>query len=267
MALTAAAAYAFKVGSNYSRLESGYLLIFSIMAITFWRLFWSSVLARFESMFARKVVVLTDGPASTDLQASPTFDVKGLFKSLLPDDPQFLDQLFKRFHGFDRIVLSFSDDKMRALWIDVMRRTRLDAEVREQQFSGIQPLGLRRFSGSSTLVISRGSLKPAERFTKRAFDFAVLLIFSPLLLPLLCLIALAIKIDSHGPALFVQKRVGQNNRQFNFYKFRSMRADRGDGKVIAQRAGTTIALRVSVKCCGERAPTSSLNSGVFLKAT
>jgi len=73
-------------------------------------------------------------------------------------------------------------------------------------------------------------LKPAERFTKRAFDLAVLLIFSPLLVPLLCLIALAIKIDSHGPALFVQKRVGQNNRQFNFYKFRSMRADRGDGK-------------------------------------
>jgi exopolysaccharide biosynthesis polyprenyl glycosylphosphotransferase len=230
MALTAGAAYAFKVGANYSRLESGYMLAFSVIALMIWRLVWSSVLSRFEPMIAPKVVVLTDGPPPRSLQAWPTVDVKSLSESLLPNDPQFLDQLFRQFHGFDRIVLSLSDGKVRAQWIDIMRRTGLDAEVREQQFSGIQPLGLRKFSGSPTLVISRGPLNPAERLTKRAFDLLALLIFAPLLIPFLCLIALAIKIDSPGPALFVQKRVGQNNGQFNCYKFRTMRAVSGDGR-------------------------------------
>ena len=40
--------------------------------------------------------------------------------------------------------------------------------------------------------------------------------------PLLALIALAIKLDSPGPVLFRQKRLGFNNREFSIYKFRSM---------------------------------------------
>jgi len=54
-------------------------------------------------------------------------------------------------------------------------------------------------------------------------------VFSGLLLvllaPLLLLLALLIKLDSRGPALFRQPRYGQNNRVFNVYKFRSMRQD------------------------------------------
>jgi lipopolysaccharide/colanic/teichoic acid biosynthesis glycosyltransferase len=50
------------------------------------------------------------------------------------------------------------------------------------------------------------------------------------LLPVLALIALAIKITSPGPVLFKQKRVGQNGKQFNFFKFRSMHVDNNDQK-------------------------------------
>lgn len=57
---------------------------------------------------------------------------------------------------------------------------------------------------------------------KRVFDIvlaaALLLILSPLLL----LLALAIKLDSPGPVLFVQRRTGRYGRPFNFFKFRSM---------------------------------------------
>jgi lipopolysaccharide/colanic/teichoic acid biosynthesis glycosyltransferase len=42
-------------------------------------------------------------------------------------------------------------------------------------------------------------------------------------LPLMCLIALAIKLDSPGPALFKQMRVGKRGRDFSCWKFRSMR--------------------------------------------
>jgi exopolysaccharide biosynthesis polyprenyl glycosylphosphotransferase len=46
-----------------------------------------------------------------------------------------------------------------------------------------------------------------------------------LLSPLLALIAIAIKLDSRGPVFYTQERVGENEKVFRMYKFRSMRAD------------------------------------------
>ena len=43
--------------------------------------------------------------------------------------------------------------------------------------------------------------------------------------PILLITALAIKLESPGPAVFVQKRVGVNGKEFNMYKFRSMCMD------------------------------------------
>lgn len=60
---------------------------------------------------------------------------------------------------------------------------------------------------------------------KRFFDFIITLLGSIVLLPLLILIIVAIKLDSEGPILFVQKRVGKNKKYFNILKFRTMRID------------------------------------------
>ena len=59
-------------------------------------------------------------------------------------------------------------------------------------------------------------------FFKRFFDclFAVLLLIP--LAPIMLLVALAIKLDSKGPAIFKQIRSGKNNKEFMLYKFRSM---------------------------------------------
>lgn len=68
---------------------------------------------------------------------------------------------------------------------------------------------------------------------KRGFD----MLFSGLLIllasPVMLLAALAIKLDSRGPVLYRQERVGLNNRPFQVVKFRSMRTDaEKDGKAV-----------------------------------
>ncbi len=59
-------------------------------------------------------------------------------------------------------------------------------------------------------------------YAKRALDIALALALLILLLPLLIIIAIAIRLDSPGPIIFVQRRVGRGGRIFDFYKFRSM---------------------------------------------
>lgn len=71
---------------------------------------------------------------------------------------------------------------------------------------------------------SFGSLLPDIAWIKikRIFDVLACLIILPMLSPLLALISIMIKLDSSGPILFMQKRVGYRGRIFNVYKFRTM---------------------------------------------
>jgi exopolysaccharide biosynthesis polyprenyl glycosylphosphotransferase len=57
---------------------------------------------------------------------------------------------------------------------------------------------------------------------KRLLDFSVALLALPVVLPVMGLCALAIRLDSPGPALFVQERVGLKKRRFRMLKFRTM---------------------------------------------
>lgn len=66
--------------------------------------------------------------------------------------------------------------------------------------------------------------QPASLF-KRAFDLAAALGLLVFLAPLLALVAVAIKVDSTGPVLYRQRRVGLDGREFDIFKFRSMRED------------------------------------------
>jgi lipopolysaccharide/colanic/teichoic acid biosynthesis glycosyltransferase len=60
---------------------------------------------------------------------------------------------------------------------------------------------------------------------KRGFDILVSLSALVLLWPILAVIAIAIRLDSKGPALFKQQRAGKNGKPFVFYKFRTMKVD------------------------------------------
>jgi lipopolysaccharide/colanic/teichoic acid biosynthesis glycosyltransferase len=70
---------------------------------------------------------------------------------------------------------------------------------------------------------------------KRAIDAGLVLMVAPLVLPICLILALAIRLDSRGPVVFRQSRIGLEGRPFTLYKFRSMRV--GDGDAEARFAG------------------------------
>ncbi len=61
-----------------------------------------------------------------------------------------------------------------------------------------------------------------NRFIKRFFDFVIALIALVVLSPIFVITSLAIKLDSKGPVIFKQKRIGKDGKVFDIYKFRSM---------------------------------------------
>lgn len=82
---------------------------------------------------------------------------------------------------------------------------------------------------------------------KRVVDTALVLVTLPISLVLGSIIALAIKIDSRGPAIYRQERIGLEGKPFRLYKFRTMQvaqdesarfAERGDGRLT--RAGKVL---------------------------
>lgn len=62
-------------------------------------------------------------------------------------------------------------------------------------------------------------------FTKRILDFSLSLLILVGLAPILLLLCIFIKIDSPGPILFKQKRIGKEKKNFNILKFRTMKID------------------------------------------
>lgn len=90
----------------------------------------------------------------------------------------------------------------------------------------------------SWFIFSDGfHVTPFMRFYKRVFDIAFSGLGLLLVLPFFPLIALAIKLDSPGPVIFKQLRIGRGEERFHLYKFRTMRqdAERESGAVWAQK--------------------------------
>ena len=100
-------------------------------------------------------------------------------------------------------------------------------------YGGIARERLRPKSSHFLRLIAAVPVKEAlYLFFKRFFDIFLSLLTIIVLFPFFLIIALAIKIDSPGPVIYSQKRVGKNGKQFIFYKFRSMCQD-ADKKLAA----------------------------------
>lgn len=72
-----------------------------------------------------------------------------------------------------------------------------------------------------------GALQPSDTYVrvKQTLDIILVLLTFPITLPIMLITAIAIKLESEGPMLFIQNRVGQKGKEFKIYKFRSMCKD------------------------------------------
>lgn len=78
---------------------------------------------------------------------------------------------------------------------------------------------------SPVLMARRKVLKPDYRIVKRGIDILLSIIGLILSSPIFAIVAIAIKLDDHGPVFYRQTRLTRNERVFQIVKFRSMKVD------------------------------------------
>ena len=81
-----------------------------------------------------------------------------------------------------------------------------------------------------------------RHFFKRFFDIILAILALILTSPILLITAIAIKVESKGPAIFVQQRVGKNGKVYDMYKFRSMcvGAEQQEGGVFCTKGDARV---------------------------
>lgn len=86
----------------------------------------------------------------------------------------------------------------------------------------IATIQFEQFLGIYNMALQSTPQNEGKLLIKTVFDFTAAVLLTIILLPLMLLIALAIKIFSDGPVLYTQERLGMNGRKFQVYKFRTM---------------------------------------------
>jgi putative colanic acid biosysnthesis UDP-glucose lipid carrier transferase len=265
-----ASLFALKIGSEISRGASILFAVFGLIALIAHRRIIRYLLARglAERRFSgRKIVLITDELSKDDdlsqddatftqSLADTGFRVKKSFVLPPPDaDPDHKQRLVASVIDYvsgsdvEEIVIGASLER----WHDLRS---VVAELRVLPFPvSFVPLGTaseifkrpsHELGNAICVELQRGLLTSFEQAAKRSID--VLLAGSALiaLLPLLTLVAIAIKLDSPGPILFRQHRCGFNGRRFRIYKFRTMSVLEDGPSVVQAQAGDKRFTRLGV---------------------
>jgi polysaccharide biosynthesis protein PslA len=127
----------------------------------------------------------------------------------------------------DRVVVVTTDQNY-AAWASVLKGLNRRGEIITSQDDDLGIIGFDEFDGIRTLVVATGPLGLKNRALKRLFDLSVASLALSILWPVMMIVAIVIRYESRGPAVFVQERVGRDNRLFKMYKFRSMTFDQSD---------------------------------------
>lgn len=214
-----------KSGMQISRVAFGSAIIWSWMAIMTGRsVLENAYLRDLRAKLIDAILIVDGGDKSLMQKGTPVLDarISGLVPNLA--DPVMLDRLATLLRDYDRVVVS-CDSKSRLAWAVVLKGIGVVGEIVVPERDGVGAIGLGEFGGKDTVIVSRGPLSLTNRIKKRMFDLAVSVPALILLAPLFAVVAIAIRLESPGPALFRQTRTGQANANFQILKFRSMRTD------------------------------------------
>jgi exopolysaccharide biosynthesis polyprenyl glycosylphosphotransferase len=128
--------------------------------------------------------------------------------------------------GVKNLIVAFSSvaDARVSRLIQRCQELGVEVSVVPRMFDTINDrVGYDTVGGLPLLSFSTVDPKGLQFAIKHALDRILALILLILFSPLLLLAAIAVRLSSPGPAFFRQRRVGRDGREFNFYKFRSMR--------------------------------------------
>lgn len=172
-------------------------------------------------------VVIQDRVEITVRDGSIVLDAARDNIALRLDSPAMLDRLGRCLRAADRVIVACPADQ-RNQWVSALKSSSVNAEIRTEELDSIGAIGLGSYNGGTTLAVASAPLALADQIFKRSLDVALITLALPVLLPFMLVVGIAIKLDSRGPMLFRQPRVGQGNRVFHIYKFRSMRVAQND---------------------------------------
>jgi exopolysaccharide biosynthesis polyprenyl glycosylphosphotransferase len=212
--------YFLKVGPDFSRAMSLMSLVISAGLLLLMRSLISNWVKRKYGQKLIRQIFIVDGEQELSLPVLHAHETV-VASCPKPSELEPLMELSQLIAGADRVIVSCSR-KSADRWADVLRWSGVQGEILLPNFEALYPIGIAKFNDQPTLIISSGSLDASQRFLKRLLDLVVASSLILILAPLFLLIAILIKLDSPGPILFRQLRIGQGNVIFQIHKFRTM---------------------------------------------
>jgi len=216
-----------KASEQFSRIVLGLTLLFGLAALAAGR----NLFARLSrNWFAGSILhetVVLDGVEMAAPSDALVVDAVKLNLAPRLDDPAMLDAIGRCIQGADRVIIGCAPGRRKA-WAEALRGAGVSVEIVAPELDQTRPLRINEFASHTSIVVATGPLGHGDQALKRALDLAIAFGTAPVTLPILLIAAVAIKLDSPGPVLFVQQRVGQGNRLFPMFKLRTMRHDACD---------------------------------------
>jgi len=220
-------AFYMKVSSDLSRVTSGVAIVTTLAAMAAGRYLCHAYIRHRTGMQLVYDLLIIDGVPVTPPPGVHVLDTEQ--DDLVPNvhDPHMLNRLGMHLRGVDRVVIACPPER-RQVWSILLKGSSVNGHILAPELDELGAIGIGMFAGKHTLAVAHAPLDLSRRFAKRTLDLALTIPGLIFLAPLLIVVAIAIKLDSKGPVLFLQPRVGRGNRIFLTYKFRSMRAELTD---------------------------------------
>lgn len=220
--------FATQSGLMISRLAFGSAVAVSAGCIAFGRLICHRMYFRsLRERLTDNLLILDGGDRPGQGHGCAILDARAA--GLEPDlnDPAMLNRIADLLRNFDRVIIS-CPLKRQPAWSIILKGSSVSGEFMLQGNQRLGAIGIGEVGNCDTLLVSRGPLNLPNRIKKRLFDLCIAIPAIIFLSPLLIATWIAVKLESPGPALFKQTRVGQGNTLFEILKFRSMRVENCD---------------------------------------